>query len=406
MVVKEKKPEIRFKGYVDDWEEGELENEVDLYSGLTYSPTNVTEKGGTFVLRSSNVKNGEIVYGDNVFVKSNAVNSDNVREGDVIVVVRNGSRSLIGKHAQVKGRMDNTVIGAFMTGIHSKQSAFINVLLDTKQFNKEIEKNLGATINQITIGALKKMQFMFPDSDEQTSIGIYFKHLDELVALHRQKYDNLLKIKRSILENMFPKNGADVPELRFDGFTGAWEERNWEESVNISTNMVDPKLAEYDELLHIGPGNIESFTGIILDNVLKVKDSNLISGKFHFHKGDIIYGKINPQLGKYAIAPGEGLASADSYILNTKNGVVQTFLYSILQTKAFYNYSVSVSSRTGMPKINREELNIYNYMAPKVDEQLKIGELFVQLDSLTTHYKCELEKLKNIKKAGLEKMFV
>ena len=77
MAEKKNKPEIRFKGFSEEWEERELENEVDFFSGLTYSPSDVIKEGGTFVLRSSNVKNGEIVYGDNVYVNSTAVNSDN-----------------------------------------------------------------------------------------------------------------------------------------------------------------------------------------------------------------------------------------------------------------------------------------------------------------------------------------
>lgn len=196
-----------------------------------------------------------------------------------------------------------------------------------------------------------------------------------------------------------------IPEIRFAGYTENWEQRNWEDTVDISTNMVDPKTGSYDELPHIGPGNIESFTGKILDNVLKVKDSNLISGKFHFYRGDIIYGKINPQLGKYAIAPFEGLGSADSYILNTKNGVVQNFLYSVLQTKDFYTYSVSVSARTGMPKINRDELNVYSYKAPKTEEQTKVGKFFVELEHLIALRQKELTILKQTKQGFLQKMF-
>jgi hypothetical protein len=89
--------------------------------------------------------------------------------------------------------------------------------------------------------------------------------------------------------------------------------------------MVDPRSGEFDELLHIAPGNIESFTGQLYDNIKTVKDENLISGKFHFHPGDIVYGKINPQLGKYYFADIEGLTSADAYVLNSKNGLSQKF---------------------------------------------------------------------------------
>lgn len=103
-------------------------------------------QGGTLVLRSSNVKDGEIFLDDNVFVKKEIVNSDNVQEGDIIVVVRNGSRALIGKHAKIKKKMDNTVIGAFMTGVRYQQPDFLNSLLNTEKFNNEINKDLGATI--------------------------------------------------------------------------------------------------------------------------------------------------------------------------------------------------------------------------------------------------------------------
>src|SRR5690554_7638751 len=98
MELKKKVPEVRFKGFSGEWEESVLEDVVEFYTGLTYSPKDVLDEGGTFVLRSSNVKNGEIVNADNVFVNSNVVNSDNVKIGDIIVVVRNGSRSLVGKH--------------------------------------------------------------------------------------------------------------------------------------------------------------------------------------------------------------------------------------------------------------------------------------------------------------------
>ncbi|MGO1529388.1 MAG: restriction endonuclease subunit S [Senegalia sp. (in: firmicutes)] len=148
--------------------------------------------------------------------------------------------------------------------------------------------------------------------------------------------------------------------------------------------MVDPKTGLYDELPHVGPGNIESFTGSLYNNVKLVKNENLISGKFHFNAGDIIYGKINPQLGKYVYAEFEGLTSADAYVLNAKNGLNQKFLFSLIQTDHFYNYSVSVSKRSGMPKINRNELNEYDFMMPETKEQERIGELFLKIDNLIT----------------------
>ena len=195
-------PKIRFSGFTDDWEQRKFDEEVEFYSGLTYSPNDVSDNG-TFVLRSSNVKNGEIVDADNVYVNSEVVNSSNVKEGDIIVVVRNGSRSLIGKHAQIKRKMDKTVIGAFMTGIRSNQSSFINALMDTQQFSGEVEKNLGATINQITNGMFREMRFMFPDIQEQNQIGNFFNNLGNLITLHQRKLEKLQNTKKAYLNEMF-----------------------------------------------------------------------------------------------------------------------------------------------------------------------------------------------------------
>ncbi|AJJ64814.1 restriction endonuclease subunit S [Yersinia aldovae] len=195
-------PEIRFKGFSGEWEEKGLNNEVELFSGLTYSPSDI-RNSGTLVLRSSNVKNGQLIEADNIYVNPEVVNCSNVVEGDIIVVVRNGSRSLIGKHAQVTSRMNNTVIGAFMTGIRSKQPAFINALLDTNMFTTEVEKNLGATINQITNGSFNSMVFMFPKEDEQQEIGNYFQKLDALINQHQRQITKLNNIKQACLSKMF-----------------------------------------------------------------------------------------------------------------------------------------------------------------------------------------------------------
>lgn len=195
-------PEIRFNGFMEDWEQRKFPEFVEFFNGLTYTPDDVRESG-TLVLRSSNVKNGEIVDADNVYVESEKVTSENVKVGDIIVVVRNGSRALIGKHAEIKENMPNTVIGAFMSGIRSKHSSFVNALLDTSQFEKEIEKNMGATINQITGYMFSKMEFMIPSSSEQERIGNYFKSLDHLITLHQRKCDELQNMKKFMLQNMF-----------------------------------------------------------------------------------------------------------------------------------------------------------------------------------------------------------
>ena len=179
-------------------------------------------------------------------------------------------------------------------------------------------------------------------------------------------------------------------------YTAPWEQRKWVDTVDISTEMVDPCSGEYDDFPHIAPGNIESFSGRIMDNVKTVKEEHLISGKFRFRPGDVVYGKINPQLGKYFYSAVDGLTSADAYVLNSKNGITQKFLYSVLQTEDFFQYSVSVSKRSGMPKINRDELNAYSFLAPNELEQNLIGSYLLTLDNLITlHQRKYLQQFYN-----------
>ena len=178
----------------------------------------------------------------------------------------------------------------------------------------------------------------------------------------------------------------------------AWEQRKWIDVVDISTEMVNPTTGEYDNMPHIAPGNIESFTGRILDNVKTVKEEQLISGKFRFRPDDVVYGKINPQLGKYFYATVNGLTSADAYVFNGKNGLKQKFLFALLQTSDFFKYSVSVSKRSGMPKINRDELNAYSFLMPSEEEQDRIGSYLLQLDHLITLHQHKLFCAKNVMK--------
>lgn len=198
-----KQPEVRFDGFSGDWDLFLLGDKVEFFSGLTYSPNDIVNRDGTLVLRSSNVQNGEVSLDDNVYVNNEVVNSLNVEVGDVVVVVRNGSRNLIGKHALIKYGMKHTVIGAFMTGVRYETPYFLNALLDTQKFIIEINKSLGATINQITLGNFKQMSFFFPSIEEQKKVGEYFRKLDDAIALQSEQLNKLKNIKKAYLAKMF-----------------------------------------------------------------------------------------------------------------------------------------------------------------------------------------------------------
>ena len=375
-----------------DWEQRKLGDEVTFFSGLSYSPDNIVESGSTLVLRSSNVKNGEIVDADNVYVENEAVNSDNVQVGDVIVVVRNGSRNLIGKHAQIKKEMDDTVIGAFMTGVRSDTPYFINALLDTEQFTREIYKNLGATINQITTGAFKKMQFVVPkNKTEQEQIGNFFKQIDDTIALHQRKLDKLKQLKQGYLQQMFPKSGESVPKIRFANFEGVWEQRRLGDLTRIKTGSSDLQDAveggKYP--FFVRSENIERSNRYIFDGeaILIPGEGRLgeiyhyINGKFDFHQR--VY-KIS------------GFADSDTdgkYVL-------------YYMQKNFKQHAMKFTVRVTVDSLRLPMLTDFDLVAPKIEEQTQIGIMFQKLDYAITLRQSKLDKLKSIKQSLLQKMFI
>lgn len=396
-------PKRRFKEFqnTQSWEKRKLEDEVEFYSGLTYSPANVVDNGGTLVLRSSNVKDGEIVKADNVYVSSEVVNSDNVKIGDVIVVVRNGSRSLIGKHAQIKEKMNNTVIGAFMTGVRSEQSAFINALLSTSQFGKEIEKNMGATINQITTGAFKKMQFMFPHRKEQKKIGEFFKHLDNLITLHHRKLEKTKALKSAYLSEMFPDEGESEPKLRFAGFTQAWERRKLGTIAEFNPKAELPETFEYVDLESVVGTEMIAHRG-------ERKATAPSRAQRLARQGDLFYQTVRPyQKNNYLFEK-----PCNNYVFSTGYAQMRPygdgyFLMSLVQNEQFVKAVLDRCTGTSYPAISSNDLEDMEVSIPlKGDEQIQIGRFFRSLDNLITLHQRKLEKLQNLKKAYLNEMFV
>lgn len=196
-----------------------------------------------------------------------------------------------------------------------------------------------------------------------------------------------------------------VPKLRFKEFKDQWISQNFYDCVKISAKLIEPNQDDYLNLPHIGPGNIEKFTGRLLDFNL-VKDENLISGKFHFNNTDIIYGKINPQLSKVAFPKFEGLCSADSYPISSIEGkILPGFLFQVLLHSRFFKFAKSVSMRTGMPKINRDELGHFKFILPTIEEQKQIATFFSLLDLKVQKQKEKVELLKKYQKGLMQKIF-
>ena len=330
------------------------------------------------VLRSSNVKNGEIVDADNVYINPEIASADNVQEGDIIVVVRNGSRALIGKHAQIKDPKPNTVIGAFMSGMRSEHSSFVNALLDTSAFENEIAKNMGATINQITGYMFSKMEFVIPTDDEQEKIGEYFANLDHLITLHQRECEQAKKYKKYMLQKMFPQNGSNVPEIRFSGFTYAWEQRK-----------LGDVFKEYSEKNHIelpaltiiqGGGTVKREDS---DRNLMYDESNLSNYKM-VRKDDFIV-HLRSFEGGLEKSSLDGIISPAYHTFHS-DVADSRFYYPYFRSHEFIKYKLVphvYGIRDGR-SIDIDGMKTIEIPYTSLEEQRRIGDYLESLDHLIT----------------------
>ncbi len=198
-------PRLRFLEFRDagGWEEKALGQLGELITGLTYSPDDVLDDG-LLVLRSSNVQDGRIVLNDNVYVRPDIRCANLSLPNDILICVRNGSKSLIGKNALIPEGMPPCTHGAFMTIFRSSEAKFIFQLFQTEAYEKQVAADLGATINSINSNQLKKYMFFVPGTEEQQVIADCLYALDDMITAQSQKIDALKAHKKGLMQQLFP----------------------------------------------------------------------------------------------------------------------------------------------------------------------------------------------------------
>lgn len=203
----EKVPKLRFKEFEKDgeWEVKELNELGNLINGLTYSPEDVREKG-LLVLRSSNIQNGLIDFNDCVYVRTDIKGANLSKPNDILVCVRNGSKNLIGKNAIIPEEISFATHGAFMTVFRAMNPKFIFQLFQTDFYEKQVNADLGATINSINGKNFLKYKFPIPENPkEQQKIADTLSSLDDLIKEQTNKIEELKLHKKGLMQGLFPK---------------------------------------------------------------------------------------------------------------------------------------------------------------------------------------------------------
>ena len=291
---------------------------------------------------------------------------------------------------------------------------FLLTLLQNEDFVKLVlDRCTGTSYPAINSNDLADIDVNIPINNlEQQRIGDYFRNLDSLITLHQRKYDKLTKVKKAMLEKMFPENGSPYPEIRFKGFTDAWEQRKFSELTEIrSASRVHkeewqssgvPFYRSSDVMAALnGTENEKAFISEELYEKLSA-----VSGKLE--KGDVLV-TGGGSVGKPYIVPNnEPLYTKDADLLWIKNNenLDPYFVYTFFFSPTFTDYLNSVSHVGTIAHYTITQLGETPITLPCVSEQQKIGDYFRNLDSIITLHQRKLEKLKNIKKACLEKMFV
>ena len=385
MTKKTDTPAIRFKGFSDTWEQRKLGDTVQITMGQSPDGSTYSDVPSDYILVQGNadLQNGRVsprVWTSQMTKKADA--------GDLIMSVR-APAGAMGKTAY------NAVIGRGVAAIKGNEFIYqLLVKMDSDGYWKAL--SCGSTFESLNSDNIKNADVLIPDVTEQEKIGEYFANLDRLIALHQRKYEKLHNIKKSMLEKMFPKNGSNVPEIRFKGFTEAWEQRKLGDTVQITMGQ-SPDGSTYSDVPSdyiLVQGNADLQNGRVSPRVWTSQMTKKADA------GDLIMSVRAPAgaMGKtaYNAVIGRGVAAIKG----------NEFIYQLLVKMDSDGYWKALSCGSTFESLNSDNIKNADVLIPDVTEQEKIGEYFANLDRLIALHQRELEKLQNIKKSMLEKMFV
>ena len=422
---KKKKPEIRFEGFTDDWEQRKLK---DVYGSIgnafvgTATPYYVEH--GHFYLESNNIKDGKINHNSEIFINDEFYEKQKekwLHTGD-IVMVQSGH---VGHAAVIPEELDNTAAHALIMFKNPKEKIepyFLNYEYQTDKAKKKIENiTTGNTIKHILASDMQEFEVDVPKCKEQKVIASYFCKLDHLITLHQRKYKKLKNVKKSMLEKMFPSKGCKVPEIRFSGFTDDWEQRKLKDIlVNLQNNTLSRAdlLNEAGVAKNVHYGDVLIKFGEVLDinkeTLPMISDESvLMKYKASFlQNGDVIVADTAEDSTVGKCSEIDGLL--DEVVLSGLHTIpyrpiekfASGYLGYYLNSSVYHNQLIPLMQGIKVTSISKSAMQDTDIVYPKsVEEQGKIGDYFRSLDHLITLYQRELEKLKNIKKTLLEKMF-
>ena len=387
-------PKIRFKGFTKDWEQRKLGELGSLKNGMNFSKEAMGH-GFPFI----NLQN---IFGNNVIDVNKLELADatekqlleySLLKGDVLFVRSSVKLEGVGEAALVPETLENTTYSGFIIRFRDEyglNNDFKKYIFGTQKVRNQIMAQATNSANKnISQGVLENLTFEVPSFDEQAKIGEHFSNLDHLITLHQRKCEQTKKLKKYMLQKMFPQNGAKVPEIRFDGFTYDWEQRKLGDEADeiLAGGDIDKEKAVDDGVYPIY-ANALTNDGIVgyYDDYYRVKAPAVtVTGRGKVGRARARMIDFTPVVRLLAVR-----SNHDCYFLEN----------------AINNHKVVVES-TGVPQLTVPQLSSYDICFPKdIVEEKKIGTYFNQLDRLITLHQRKCDELKKMKKYMLQNMFI
>lgn len=310
------------------------------------------------------------------------------------MVVRNGSRKLIGKHVLIQHELHDTVIGAFMTGIRSSNNFFINATLDSQLFKKEIQKNLGSTINQITVKNFQNMVFGFPSKIEKDKIGKLFRIIDNIISLQQRKLSLIKTLKRSFLSDLFFKtstNSIVITLKQVTSIRGGYAFKSKEFTENGYPIIKIANISNNGEIK--GP---YSYT-------------NNFNKKYILTKNDIVLAMSGATTGKIA-----KLRSSKSFLQNQRigyfcktNNIDYNYLYYLLISDQFKKQLKRITIAGAQPNVSSLDIENFRFsVLSSKNKQKKISDFLNKLDIKIRITNKKITIFSQLKRSLLNNMFI
>ena len=411
MTKKSDAPAIRFKGFSDAWEQRKLGDIADIVGGGTPSTGNQSYWDGDIDWYAP-AEIADQIYANSSQKKITGLGYENssakmLPPGTVLFTSRAG----IGKTA-ILTRKGCTNQGFQSIVPHRGELDSYFIFSRTGELKRYGELvGAGSTFVEVSGKQMAVMELMMPPTmREQQTIGGFFQQLDHLITLHQRKFEKLTNVKKSMLEKMFPQNGSSYPEIRFKGFTDPWEQRKFSELVQIerggSPRPIDDFITDAPNGLNwIKIGDAPTQGNYITKTAEKIRPEGLSKTR-EVHPGDLILSN-SMSFGKPYIMGIDGCIHDGWLLIRNTYGVFDlTFLCHLLGTPQMLSQYRSLAAGSTVNNLNKELVGNTVVTIPSITEQRVLGDYLEQLDNLITLHQRELEKLQNIKKSMLEKMFV